>query len=532
MTGSAAVLAIDLGNGGPKVGVVGCDGTVLAWAAHDVPTRTSDDGTSVQNAHQWYLGIVAAARESLDRAAQRAIAVGQPTPHIIAVGITGQWGSTVPVAADGCPAGDVLLWSDTRGRDLVQQVVAGRITIAGYAPHKVLRWIRLTGGGPSLAGADPTGHSLVLQHLLPQTYAATRWLLEPIDYIGLLLTGEVAATPASMTLSWLTDNRLGAPLSYDDVLVRRSHRDADRLPPLRPTGSVLGAVLPHVAADLGISAGVSVVCGIPDLHAAVLGSGTIEDFASHVTISTTSWLGAQVPFKKTDVLHSIATVPGFSDTHPLVANNHETAGVALEWLRTQVLTGSTYDSLLDEAGRVPAGSDGVIFTPWLDGERSPVEDKRLRASFLHMSMRTHRGHLARAVLEGVAYNARWLLEYYEKFLGRRVSSLRVLGGGAVSDLWCSIHADVMQRRIERVADPRAAQLRGVALWALVCMGELRLDEVPGLVPVDAVFEPDDGDAAVAYARGYAQFRHLHRTLKPLHHALTRGTQVAGSASVK
>ncbi len=520
MTGTPAVLAIDLGNGGPKVGIVARDGTVLAWSAHAVPTITAADGSSVQDARQWFAGIIAATQDCLTRATAAATAAGDPPPHIIAVGITGQWGSTVPVAEDGAPAGDVLLWSDTRGRDLVQQVVAGPITIAGYAPHKVLRWIRRTGGGPSLAGADPTGHSLVLQHLLPQTYAGTRWLLEPVDYIGLLLTGEVAATPASMTLSWLTDNRLGAALAYDDVLVRRSRRDPDRLPPLRPTGSVLGGVLPQVAADLGISPGVPVICGIPDLHAAVLGSGAIEDFASHLTISTTSWLGAAVPFKKTDVLHSIATVPGLNAAHPLVANNHETAGVALEWLRTQVLTGSTYDSMLEEAARVPAGSEGVIFTPWLDGERSPVEDKRLRASFLHMSMRTHRGHLVRAVLEGVAYNARWLMEYYEKFLGRSVPSLRILGGGAESDLWCTIHADVLQRRIERVADPRAAQLRGVALWALVCTGEITLEDVPTLVPVDAVFEPDRGESAAAYDRSYAQFRQLHRALRPLHHALT------------
>ena len=520
MTDHRAVLAIDLGNGGPKVAVVAVDGTVLAWSAQAVPTVTAADGSSVQDARLWYSGIIAATRDCMVRAgAAVAGSAGSGAPRIIAVGITGQWGSTVPVTADGSAAGDVLLWSDTRGRDLVQQVVGGPITVAGYAPHRVLRWIRLTGGGPSLAGADPTGHSLVLQQQLPDTYARTRWLLEPIDLIGLLLTGEVAATPASMTLSWLTDNRPGAPLRYDDVLVRRSRRDADRLPPLRPTGSVLGGVLPQVAADLGITEGVPVVCGIPDLHAAVLGSGTIDDFASHVTISTTSWLGARVPFKKTDVLHSIATVPGLDTAHPLVANNHETAGVALEWLRGQVLTGSTYACLLDEAAQVDAGAGGVIFTPWLDGERSPVEDKRLRASFLHMSMRTHRGHLARAVLEGVAHNARWLMEHYERFLGRPVSSLRILGGGATSDLWCQIHADVLQRPMERVVDPRAAQLRGVALWALVCTGELDLADVPARVPVDAVFEPDR-DAAPVYDRAYAQFRQLHRTLRPLHHALT------------
>ena len=103
--------------------------------------------------------------------------------------------------------------------------------------------------------------------------------------------------------------------------------------------------------------------------------------------------------------------------------------------------------------------------PWLNGERSPAEDKTVRAGWLNLSLRTDRAMLVRSVLEGVAYNARWLFDAYEKFLRQPVSKVRLLGGGAQSDLWCQIYADVFARPVERVADPRNAQLRGVALWA-------------------------------------------------------------------
>jgi xylulokinase len=123
----------------------------------------------------------------------------------------------------------------------------------------------------------------------------------------------------------------------------------------------------------------------------------------------------------------------------------------------------------------------------------------------------------RSVLEGVAFNARWLLDAYEKFIKRPVPSVRLLGGGAQSELWCRIYADVLGRPVEQVADPRNAQLRGVALWARICLGELTLDDVPARVPVPAAFEPS-ADAAT-FAAMYAEYRKLFGRLKGLYHRL-------------
>jgi xylulokinase len=527
--GERWILAIDLGNGGPKLAVVTLGGEVLATAHRPVSVHIGLDGTATQDAVEWWDRLLDAAREVVTT-------TGAAPDALHAVAITGQWASTIPVGEDGQPVGPVLLWADTRARPLVREVVGGPVSVAGYAPQKVLPFVRTTGGAPTPSGADPTGHSLLLQQRMRDVYDRTKVLLEPVDYLGLRFTGRAAATPASMTASWLTDNRPGAPLGYVDDLVRRTRRDRDRLPELLPTGSILGPLLDDVADAIGVRGGAPVITGIQDLHAAIVGSGAVAPYDTHVAISTTSWISSRVPFKRTDVLHSIATIPGLDPAFPVVANNQETGGAALQWLREMVIAppdgllggGSgigregmaeetvspSYEDLLALAATAPIGSEGVLFMPWLNGERSPLEDKHLRAGWLGMSLRTDRAMLVRSVLEGVAYNVRWLFDAYQKFLKRPVPSVRILGGGAQSDLWCQIHADVLGVPVHQVADPRHAQLRGIALWARICLGEIRLEDVPPLVPVAASYQPT---SSAAYVDGYAEYRKLAGTLKGLYH---------------
>lgn len=362
------VLAIDLGNGGPKVAAVYPDGTLGPASQRAVAVDIGVDGRATQDATQWWQTLGEAIRD---------VTSAMPAQQPSAIAITGQWGSTVPVDERGEPVGPVLLWADTRARRYMKEVIGGPVSVQGFAPQKVLPWIRITGGAPTPSGADPTGHSLLLQREFADIYARSRWLMEPIDFLGMRFTGRAAATPASMILSWLTDNRIGADVGYVPELVRKAKRDPRRLPPLMPTGSVLGPLLPEVADALGLEPGVPVVCGLPDLHAAVLGSGAIEPFATHVTVSTTAWISARVPFKKTDILHSIASVPGFDPHLPMVGNNQEIGGGALRWLREQIID-ADYDTLTAEAAAAPAGCEGMLFAPWLNGERSPVEDKDLR----------------------------------------------------------------------------------------------------------------------------------------------------------
>jgi xylulokinase len=505
------ILAIDLGTGGPKTGAISLQGKVLSCAVSAVHTAYLPGGGAVQDPEEWWREICAGVRATLATSAVDA-------NELVGVGITGQWGSTVPVDREGASAGPCMLWADTRGGRFSARAMGGPVSLFGYSPGNILRWMQITGGAPSPHGADPLGHELYLRECEPELYAKTAVLLEPLDYIGLRLAGRVAATPASMILSWMTDNRPGAGASYVPELLRRAGRDPSRLPPLVATGSVIGGIRADVAAELGLPP-VPVVAGVPDLHTSYLGSGAVAPFEAHMTISTTAWIACEVPFKRTDVLHQMASVPGIRPGTYLVANNHETAGLCLKWLRDAVVPGG-YEELIELAGAVPAGAGGVMFTPWLNGERTPVEDRTLRGAFLNISLDTGRGHLVRAVLEGVAFNARWLLDAVEKFVRRPIPTLRILGGGAQSDLWCQIHADVLNRRIEKVAEPMFASLRGAGLFAALSLGKLELDDVRALVAVTRSFEPD-AHAREVYEPMYAEFKKFYGALHGAYARLNR-----------
>lgn len=500
--GESWLLAVDLGTTDLKVGAVSVRGELLAQTHRPIHTRHVTGGGAEQDPDEWWELLrseVGALVESKEVSAD----------ELAGVGITGQFASMVPIGPDGTPVGPCILWQDTRGAALSARAMGGPITLLGWSPANIARWLQITGGAPSTRGADPLSHELYLRHREPEVFARAKHLMEPIDYIGLRLTGRVAATPASMVVSWLTDNRPGAKLGYVPELIRRAGRDAGRLPELLPTGSTLGLVEESVARDLGIRP-VPVIAGVPDVHAAFLGSGAVQPYEAHITVGTTTWISCEVPFKKTDIFHGFLSIPGVRKNRYLVIDNQETAGLSLQWLRDALLP-LDYDALTELAATAPPGSAGVMFTPWLSGERTPVEDRALRAAFLNLSVRTGKAELVRSVLEGVAFNARWLLEVVDRFVGRRIPKLRIQGGCAQSDLWCQIFADVLNRRVERIAEPRFHSLRGAGLFAAVSLGLLTIDDVPQLIRVSDVFEPSPGSRGT-YERMYGEFKRLYGNL--------------------
>jgi len=213
-------------------------------------------------------------------------------------------------------------------------------------------------------------------------------------------------------------------------------------------------------------------------------------------------------------------VPGIGDGNYVLADNQDNAGRALEWFRDAFAPDLSYADLLAAADSVPAGSGRVLFTPWLNGERSPVDDRAARGGFHNVSLETGRPELTRAVLEGVAFNLRWLLAGAEKFTGRRLDPIRVIGGGAASEVWCQILADVCDRTLERVADPLLTGLRGAALMFGLATGAVRAADVPGLVPVDRTFRPNPAHRAT-YDELYAEFPGLHSRNKRMFARLNR-----------
>jgi len=172
------------------------------------------------------------------------------------------------------------------------------------------------------------------------------------------------------------------------------------------------------------------------------------------------------------------------------------------------------------AGQAPPGSNGVIFTPWLYGERTPVEDPFVRGGFHNLSLSASRDDLVRAVFEGVALNSRWLLTAVERFTRHRLEPIRFIGGGARSDVWCQIFADVLGRGIEQVADPVNANARGAGLLAAVALGELTFDQVPDRVRVARTYSPAAATRDL-YDELFGEFVGFYRRNRRAHARLNR-----------
>lgn len=525
------VLAVDLGTGGPKVAVVEATGRVVAHAFRAVGIDLTDDGGAEQSPRAWWDAIVTSAHEAV-------AASGVDPEDIVGVGCTSQWSGTVPVDDDGAAIGPAITWMDSRGARAVRETVRGALNVQGYSASKLAKWVRRTGGIPSQSGKDPVGHIHFLREQRPAVYAAAAVFLEPVDYLNLRLTGLARASHDSITLHWVTDNRDIDAVAYDDSLMALAGLERAKLPELVPTGSVLGGLTPAAASELGLLQGTPVVAGTGDLHSAAVGSGAVADFDGHLYIGTSSWISCHVPFKKTDALTNIASFPSGIPGRYLVADEHETGGACLTWLRDNLLfpgdalaadasvpaTNTTpaptdvFATLNDVAASVPVGSHGVLFTPWLNGERSPVDDHTIRGGFHNISLSSTRADMVRAVFEGVALNSAWLLGAVEKYTKRPFPSLAFVGGGANSDLWSQIHADATGRTIRQIDEPVLANVRGAGLLTLLALGHLTIADIPGTVTVKATYEPDPA-AGEVYAALLKEFVNLYEKTKGIHKRL-------------
>ncbi|HET8989983.1 MAG TPA: FGGY family carbohydrate kinase [Acidimicrobiales bacterium] len=493
-------LAVDLGTGGPKVALVTLDGEVTAVEIHAVTTHLDPSGAATQDPEEWW---------TLIGAASRRLVAAVDTSRVVAIGVTGQYASTVPVDEQGAPVGECLTWLDTRGVTHARSVLGG--PVMGYAPLKVAAFVRRSAGAPSVTAGDPLGQILFLERERPEVAARARWYAEPIDYLTGRMTGVVTGSPASRLALWLTDNRDLATVGYDPRLVRLSGLPGEKLPPLVATGSLVGGLNARAADTLGLREGTPVVAAVPDLHAAALGAGAVGPYQAHAALSTTAWVSCPVPRKKTDVAHSIATVPGLGDGRYLVIDNQETGARALEWCRDLLWPGATYEELTALAARAPAGAHGVRVGPGLAGERSPVQDKELRAVVTGLGVATSRADVVRAVMEGVASNVAWLFGHVERFTGHRLDPVSLVGGGAESTLWCQMVADATGRCVVRTPNPRAAPLRGVAHLCALALGSTTLDELAARTRVGERFEPAAQPAGSDLAALYRLERAWRRT---------------------
>ena len=252
----------------------------------------------------------------------------------------------------------------------------------------------------------------------------------------------------------------------------------------------------------------------------------------YIILGTSSWLASYVPYKKTDIFHNIASLPSALKGKYLITNEQETAGECINFLRDNVFfhkdlmntpaPDNYYEQINQLAELAPVGSNKLIFTPWLYGERSPIEDNYVRGGFHNLSLQHTRKDMIRAVFEGVAFNNRWLLKYVEKSARNQFEYISFIGGGALSNLWSQILADVLQREIRQQEKPLLVNVRGAAYLALIGLGYLSIDDITKTSKTKDVYFPKPENTKI-YNVLFKEYLNIYHKNKNIYRRLNRNT---------
>lgn len=524
MANPPLILAVDLGTSGLKAALVTTRGQILGWESEPISLILTPDGGSEQSPEDWWNAFIKASGRLLDK-------TPDSRKRTIAVCCSTQGEGTIPVDRNGKALTNAILWMDMRGAESLRRQLSGWINIEGASATKLLRFVRLTGGAPSMTGKDPAGHILWIRDHHPGVYEQTYKFLNVLDTMNLRLTGEFVASSDSIVTTWVTDNRNPDSLRYDDKLIANLGIDREKLPDLVACTSIVGKLRAEVARELGLNDSVQVVAGSIDNTAAAIGSGAVADYQTHLYVGTSSWMAAHVPFKKTDLKYKLASIPCAVPGRYLMTALQATAGGNLTFWRDNILFAddemnqnvdpTVLLSTLDEiVGRVPTGAGGVLYTPWIWGERAPVEDRHVRAGLFNLSLGTTRAEVLRAILEGIAMNSRWLLKPVERFMRQKVESIHLVGGGAQSDVWCQIFADVINVPMKQIADPIGANARGAAWIAAVGLGEMTFEDIPKLIQVRKNYVPNTANRSI-YDERFNEFVQIYSKLRKIYRRLNR-----------
>lgn len=485
MTQSHLLLGIDIGTTQTKVGAFHVDGQVAAIATADY--RLSIDG-STQAAEQapldWWSATVKAIRRVLNR-----VDAGK----LLALSVGGQGPTVVAIDPALKPVGPALTWLDRRaGQELerLSRRVNRPLPAHAYLPR--VMW---------------------LKNNRPQTYATAQWFGQAWDFVAAQLSGKAAVSTSPGIAPW------------SDDLLAASELDVAKFPPLLSMGTQVGYVTREAARATGLPQGLPVIGGIGDYFESLIGSGALQPGIACDNGGTSQSLN--VCWDTALQVKNIFCLPSFVEGYWYVGGPASTTGKALEWWSGQILREPAKDwPILHEVRSIPPGSEGLLFLPYLAGERAPIWDPDARGAFFGLALHHHRGHLARAILESVAFTLCHLIEHIEA-AGAEVRQIHVCGGQANSELWCQIKADATGRRVV-IPEVSDVAVLGAAIIAGVGVGVFE-DYVSGarqMVRQRAVLEANPAHHQ-RYQALYAIYRDLYPAFKSLYRRLSALEQGPG-----
>jgi len=515
------ILAHDVGTSGNKGSIVSVNGKIMGTAREPYEVTFPQPGWAEQDPREWWEAVCKTSQEVI-------VSTGIDSHEIVGVSFTGQVPCCVPVDKEGNPLRNAISWFDTRSRDIARKTFGGAINISGYGLGRILKWLRITGGAPSLTGIDFPTQLLWIREAEPAIYERTHKFLTVKAFLLYQTTGKFTMTYDDGNLTWFMDTRR-KKMCWSDSLLADLHVPKEKLPDLVKCTDIVGPLTSTACERMGLQEGTPVIGGAGDTLGCAVGSGAVREKEGHVCIGTSDWVTCHVDKR----LVSPSTATGsICSAHPskyITIAEQQTAGGSLEWAQKQLYHAQT---LITEEGTqnvfeifdklvasCEPGAHGLHFLPWMYGERVPIDDAHVRGGWANLSLRHTREDIIRSIFEGVALNIRWALWAVESLIKKPFPYLKFGGGGAKSDPWCQILADVTQRPIWRVAEPQYVGSRGAALMAAFGLGYIKnFDDISDMVEIEKKFDPNS-DLAGLYNKKFDEFKAYYASTKKWYRSL-------------
>ncbi len=525
------VIAYDVGTTGIKTCLFEIADKVKLVDAETAgyPLYILDNGGAEQDPHQWW--------EAMGSTTRRLLAKTDTDPAVIAgISFCSQMQGLVLVDQEGRPLRRAMTYMDQRARTEMRETMAHGVQVAGVNLFKLIRSIRET-GAVSASVKDPVWKYRWVERHEPAIFARVYRWLDVKEFLICCCTGRFVMTEDSAFATLLYNIREGKK-GWSEKVCSMLGVNPDHLPEIKKSTDRIGSVTKEAAAELGLAEGIPVFGGGGDASLIGVGAGTVNAGETHIYTGTSGWVSTVVDKSIVDPMNMIAAIVGAQPGRFNYFAELETAGKCLEWVKEHLALDEIglyragkgpgrsfeeaytdiYEYLTFTAGSAPAGSGGVIFTPWLHGNRCPFEDASARGMFFNISLDTDKRELIRAVLEGVCYHLRWMLEAQEKKV-RIGETVRFVGGGALSDVTSQILADVIGCRVETVEGPQNAGAVGAAVITGLGLGLINsFKEVGEIIRADKTFFPNPKVRAV-HDRNFKVFKSLYKANKDSFKAL-------------
>lgn len=486
------LMGVDLGTSSTKAVIVDHNGQLKALATQEYSFDTPHPGWAEQDPDVWLDAALRTMRQALSEANVAA-------DEIEAIGLSGQMHGTVCLSGDGQPVRPAIIWADQRTRKQVQRVEReiGKRRLAEWTANP-------------LATGFMLATWLWLQENEPETMRDTARLLLPKDYVRYRLTGELGTEPSDASSTLLFDT---VRQCWSRPLLDALGINANLLPPVRGSAEIAGGLDAEMAALCGLPSGTPVVLGGSDQSMQALGNGVVEPGVLSCTIGTGGQLLAPT---RDPVFDPDLRLHLFCHAMPntwYLMGAILSAGLSLKWLRDRIFGDEPYQAMAQAASDIPPGAEGLFFLPYLAGERTPHMDPEAQGAFVGLTLRHHRGHLVRAVMEGVVLALR---DGFELMLQLGIPVVRVVasGGGTRHPLWLQLQADILNRPIyqtqtEEAAAVGAALLAGVGTQLFADAWEACRRSVRWRT---AVVQPNPENVA-RYDAAFLTYRRLYPALK-------------------